>query len=94
MVSTSFFSTANYHRSYTFDLYKKLPYKALNEFKRQLYWDDGVHLTEEGYKWMGDQIADALVPLVLGDSAKLEEEEETPKGISRGYVVVRKEDLE
>lgn len=42
---------------------------------------------------MGDHIADALIPLIIGDAAKLEEEEEDPKNISRGYVVVRKDDL-
>ncbi|KAJ6790376.1 hypothetical protein PWT90_04214 [Aphanocladium album] len=85
------FEAENY---YTFNLFEKLPCKSLNDFKRDVYWDDGVHLTAEGYNWMGDLIADALIPLVLGDSVKLEEEEETPKGISRGYVVVRKEDLD
>lgn len=61
--------------------------------QRNKYWGDGVHLTEEGYTWMGDHIADALIPLVIGDSAKLDEEEDNPKDITRGYVVVRKEDL-
>ncbi len=85
---------ANRLRSHTLDLHQKIPYQSLNEFQRDVYWDDGVHLTEEGYNWMGDHIADALVPLIIGDSAKLEEEEERPKDISRGYVVVRKQDLD
>ncbi|OAA73822.1 Esterase, SGNH hydrolase-type [Cordyceps fumosorosea ARSEF 2679] len=80
---------------YAFDLHAKIPYKALNYNQRQAYWDDGVHLTEEGYDWMGDHVADALIPLIIGtDATKFEEEEEVPKNISRGYVVVRKQDLD
>lgn len=53
-----------------------------------------MHLSEEGYAWMGNHIADALVPFIVGDTTRLEEEEEHPKDISRGYVVVRRDDLD
>ncbi|EJP70952.1 GDSL-like Lipase/Acylhydrolase [Beauveria bassiana ARSEF 2860] len=85
------FKAENYH---TLDLHQKIPYNSLNDSQRDLYWNDGVHLTEQGYDWMADHIADALIPLVLGDMARLDEEEEHPKGITRGYVAVRKSDLD
>lgn len=80
--------------SHTLDLHQKIPYNSLNDSQRNLYWNDGVHLTEDGYDWMADHIADALIPLIVADMARLDEEEELPKGISRGYVVVRKQDLD
>lgn len=88
------------------------------------YWDDGLHLSEEGYNWMGGHIADAFIPLaqahaaptataaaaveapkperrrkargpkVYGDEASVEEEDGDPKKLTKGYVVVRKRDLE
>ncbi|OAA81785.1 Esterase, SGNH hydrolase-type [Akanthomyces lecanii RCEF 1005] len=85
------FKAENYH---TFDLHGKIPYRSLDDGQRDVYWDDGVHLSEEGYEWMGNHIADALVPFIVGDAAKLEEEEEHPKHISKGYVVVRRDDLD
>ncbi|KAG5914557.1 hypothetical protein E4U53_004621 [Claviceps sorghi] len=42
---------------YTFDLHSKIPYHALSEQDRERYWDDGTHLTAEGYDWMGRHIA-------------------------------------
>lgn len=54
----------NYH---TFDLKSKIPFHSLTDEDKVKYWDDGLHLTNEGYDWMGDQIADALIPLVKQD---------------------------
>ncbi|KAG5926826.1 hypothetical protein E4U42_002932 [Claviceps africana] len=42
---------------YTFDLYSKIPYHSLSEQDRERYWDDGLHLTAQGYDWMGEHIA-------------------------------------
>ena len=53
--------------SYAFDLYQKLPYHALSTADCAKYWDDGLHLTEAGYAWMGGHIADALLALLLGE---------------------------
>ncbi|KAM3560812.1 hypothetical protein ARSEF4850_003506 [Beauveria asiatica] len=80
--------------THTLDLHQKIPYNSLNDSQRGLYWDDGVHLTEDGYDWMANHIADALIPLVLDDMARLDEEDELPNGISKGYVGVRKSDLD
>ena len=55
------------HYSNSFDLKSKIPYHSLTEEQRETYWDDGLHLTAEGYDWMGDHIADALIPLVKQD---------------------------
>jgi hypothetical protein len=32
-----------------------------------MYWDDGLHLTEEGYDWMGGHIAKALIRLMKSE---------------------------
>jgi len=43
-----------------FDLSKELPANSIPEDQKKLYWDDGVHLTVEGYDHMGDIIFEAL----------------------------------
>ncbi|EFZ00327.2 GDSL-like Lipase/Acylhydrolase [Metarhizium robertsii ARSEF 23] len=48
----------NYH---AFDLHAKLPYHSLSAEDRQKYWDDGLHLTDQGYEWMGGHIADGFL---------------------------------
>ena len=56
------------HRySYSFDLKSKIPFHSLTNEEKETYWDDGLHLTAEGYDWMGDKIADAFIPLVKQD---------------------------
>ncbi|ATY64899.1 GDSL-like lipase [Cordyceps militaris] len=86
------FEAENYH---AFDLHSKIPYNALTDKQRDELWDDLVHLTEEGYNWMGDHVADALLPFVIEDHTKFEEEEDEPaRDIRRGYVVVRRNDLD
>ena len=46
------------------DLCKAVPYFALEEEKRDSIWDDGLHLTEEGYNMMGDAIAAHMIELL------------------------------
>lgn len=50
--------------SYTCDLYSKIPYASLDEAVRDRLWDDGLHLTEEGYNLMGDVIAERLIEIL------------------------------
>lgn len=53
--------------SSSFDLHSKIPFHSLTPEKQLEYWDDGLHLTAAGYDWMGDHIADALIPLIKQD---------------------------
>jgi lysophospholipase L1-like esterase len=53
---------------YAFDLYAAIPYHSLSDVDRRKYWDDGVHLTDVGYAWMGDHIADALIEFIRNDN--------------------------
>lgn len=46
------------------DLCDAVPYFALEEAKRDKIWDDGLHLTEEGYKMMGDAIAAHMIKML------------------------------
>lgn len=41
-----------------------IPYFGLSELDRNKYWDDGVHLTADGYDWMGTHIAEALITVM------------------------------
>lgn len=52
--------------SYTFDLYSVIPYASADEATRDRLWDDGLHLTGEGYKMMGDAIAARLFEILQG----------------------------
>ncbi|KAF5022239.1 hypothetical protein F66182_5712 [Fusarium sp. NRRL 66182] len=49
---------------HAFDLHSKIPYHSLSEEDRSRYWDDGLHLRDEGYDWMGSHIADALIAIL------------------------------
>lgn len=53
--------------SHTFDLYREIPYASLDEATREKLWDDGLHLTSEGYNMMGDLIARRLFEILRGD---------------------------
>lgn len=64
--------------SYAFDLKSKIPYHSLSEKDRDTYWDDGLHLSPNGYDWMGNHIADALIPII-----QREEQEEQAKSRSK-----------
>lgn len=50
-----------------FDLASKLTWNGMDEETRWQMWDDGVHLTIDGYDLMGDLIAEALGTLVKQD---------------------------
>lgn len=50
-----------------FDLASKLTWGGMDEETRWQMWDDGVHLTIDGYDFMGDLIVEALGPLVQQD---------------------------
>lgn len=47
-----------------FDLAAQLTWNGMDEETRWQMWDDGVHLTIDGYDLMGDLIVGALGPLV------------------------------
>jgi hypothetical protein len=47
-----------------FDLAAKLTWNSMDEEARWQIWDDGVHLTIDGYDLMGDLVVEALSPLV------------------------------
>ncbi|CAF3550602.1 hypothetical protein SNK04_001142 [Fusarium graminearum] len=49
---------------YAFDLRSKIPFYSLSQQDRHRYWDDHVHLGKEGYDWMGNHIADALIDIL------------------------------
>ncbi|KAH6980681.1 SGNH hydrolase-type esterase domain-containing protein [Ilyonectria sp. MPI-CAGE-AT-0026] len=50
---------------YAFDLASHVPYHSLTAAQRTLYWDDGLHLTADGYEWMGEHIARGLIRILL-----------------------------
>ncbi|KAH7128007.1 SGNH hydrolase-type esterase domain-containing protein [Dactylonectria estremocensis] len=56
--------THSHPNFYAFDLYSHLPYHSLAEAERDLYWDDGLHLTADGYEWMGEHIANGLIRIL------------------------------
>ncbi|RDA83033.1 hypothetical protein CP532_6886 [Ophiocordyceps camponoti-leonardi (nom. inval.)] len=97
------------HRQKNFfalDLFSKIPYHSLQEADRERFWDDGLHLTPDGYDWMGGHVADGLLRilkpsepsrarrLTSDDNRVFVEEDGSPDEISRGYVVVRRKDLD
>ena len=49
---------------YSFDLYSAIRYTGIDEDLREKLWDDGLHLTSEGYKVMGDVIAVRMFELL------------------------------
>ncbi|KAM5355949.1 hypothetical protein ACJ41O_002595 [Fusarium nematophilum] len=54
-------SAPNFH---VFDLRSHIPYHSLSEEDRKKYWHDFMHLGSEGYDWMGNHIADALIEIL------------------------------
>ncbi|KAH6691704.1 SGNH hydrolase-type esterase domain-containing protein [Plectosphaerella plurivora] len=50
---------------YAFDLHAAIPYAALSDERRRQYWDDGVHLTSDGYDWMGNHLGAALIKFMI-----------------------------
>jgi len=51
-------------RFYSFDLKSALPYYTMDEERREQIWDDGLHLTDNGYDFMGELIAERLLELL------------------------------
>ncbi|KAI5466340.1 SGNH hydrolase-type esterase domain-containing protein [Mariannaea sp. PMI_226] len=49
---------------YFFDLESHIPFHSLSEADREKYWDDGLHLAEDGYDWMGEHIANGLIRIL------------------------------
>ncbi|KAL1988688.1 hypothetical protein VTN96DRAFT_8388 [Rasamsonia emersonii] len=62
-------------RFYTFDLHSALPYHSLSENERERIWDDGLHLTDEGYDLMGELVAGRLVELLKKNKKTTESED-------------------
>ncbi|RYP53425.1 hypothetical protein DL768_001570 [Monosporascus sp. mg162] len=60
-----FIRTYKRHNFFHFDLFSALPYNAMPPAQRARIWEpDGVHLTSEGYSFMGERIAEALAQIV------------------------------
>ncbi|KLU89272.1 hypothetical protein MAPG_08246 [Magnaporthiopsis poae ATCC 64411] len=67
------------------DHHAAVPFWAMSEKDRQLYWDDNVHLTPSGYDLMGQKIAARFLQVLHQDgnpsggpqTAKAEDEEQT-----------------
>ncbi|KAG9243385.1 putative GDSL-like lipase/acylhydrolase [Calycina marina] len=49
---------------YKLDLHAAIPYHAMDKEEREKIWDDGLHLTPEGYERMGKVVAERLVELI------------------------------
>ncbi|KAF7562197.1 hypothetical protein G7046_g1955 [Stylonectria norvegica] len=67
---------ANY---FVFDLASMIPYHALSEQDREKYWDDGVHLTDDGYDWMGNHIANHLIGILVAEGSYTSPQSKTRK---------------
>ena len=46
------------------DLRAAIPYFSMSEQLREEIWDDGLHLTQAGYKMMGDVIGARMAELL------------------------------
>lgn len=53
-------------KSYTFDLFRAIPWESMDEDHRARIWDDGIHFTPEGYDLLGSMLADRIVELTTG----------------------------
>jgi hypothetical protein len=56
----------NYY-SYAFDLKSKIPYHSSSESFQTEMFDDGLHLTANGYDFMGTLVGDHLLRLMKGE---------------------------
>lgn len=52
---------------YVADVATAIPYKTMSAGDRKLFWSDDTHFTQEGYRLMGDVIADRLIDLIQGN---------------------------
>jgi hypothetical protein len=64
----------------------------MSEEDRERFWDDGLHLTDQGYDLMGELIADRLVELLK--SKKEGEEAELGVGVGSASASGSKEEGE
>jgi hypothetical protein len=74
-----------------FDLASKLTWNGMDEETRWQMWDDGVHLTIDGYDLVGDLIVEALSPLVkqeVGAAAAANGSAAVQNGIMNGKKVL------
>jgi hypothetical protein len=55
---------------YIFDLHQRIKYHEMEEAEREIIWDDGLHLTEEGYERMGLLIGRRLLGILEGGEGK------------------------
>ena len=79
--------------SCSLDLKGKIPYHSLSDQDRNRYWDDGVHLKADGYDWMGDHIADKLIPIIREEQLQQRQPEQpAPKAQSKPKKVRALED--
>lgn len=51
--------------SHVFDFNAVFPYHSMRPEEREKYWDDGLHLTADGYVLMGEKIAGALINIIM-----------------------------
>lgn len=56
--------------SFSYDLRTQIPIHSLSEEEKEERWADGLHLTETGYNWMGDRIADGFLPLLQNQQGR------------------------
>lgn len=56
--------------SHVYDLHAAVPYFAMSEDDRKLYWDDRIHFTPDGYDLIGKKVGMALVSLLVKDKFK------------------------
>ncbi|KAL8632854.1 hypothetical protein Q9189_001408 [Teloschistes chrysophthalmus] len=57
-------ATHSEDRWHYLDLCAKVPFFAMKETMRDRIWDDGLHLTMDGYEMMGEAIATKLIELL------------------------------
>ena len=67
------------YTSYSFDLYSAIPYATLDDATKAKLWDDGLHLTGQGYKVMGDVIAVRLFEILQSLQEPKDEESASRK---------------
>ncbi|KAK7753724.1 hypothetical protein SLS62_004348 [Diatrype stigma] len=74
-----------------FDLHAALPYLGMPPAKRSRIWEgDGVHLTEAGYDYMGEKIAEALTRIVrLAEAQDTEISSLVPAGVGGAAATAR-----
>ena len=50
--------------SHTFDLWSVVRWNDVSEETRQRHWNDGLHLSQDGYELMGYAVAAHLLELI------------------------------